>query len=501
MRRLLVCTATLALLCAGNLQAGGTSEAEPDIEAPEDPREEYVVGFQVFDSQGISQANPELAHTIPRLLREEMSQLPERRLSDTEREAQAQALLEEAVVEAGAKVDERVDRLGELRFDTGREDKRTERVEAAREDLEAARAELAAFEALDTSAVDIERTKPLSFPGESADDSAGGPAEGAVTEGTQPFAVDRYPRRLSREEDLDLLITGHIEEVEDTLVVRTEVYSRFLERVVHEQRTAGAPGDTEALLESLREELAEELLGRPWGRLSITSSLDDAAIYVDDRLVGFGEVTLSYTRTGTRDVRASQEGFDDEQQEVEVSRFETTSVELEFPEPESGEVRLESRPEGADVYVGSIWQGVTPLTLQRPADLETAILSREGYLDEKVVLSNQAPHEITRELVPDQGDWPAIVEDRRDSFYSAFGWFALSLPFPVMLNGMYQDIAALYPGGTPSSELSRSEAERLATTANAMLWSARGTTAVSAGLFVNMMVQLVKYIRAGQYAH
>jgi len=148
-----------------------------------------------------------------------------------------------------------------------------------------------------------------------------------------------------------------------------------------------------------------------------------------------------------------------------------------------------------------VWQGVTPLALPRPGTPQTVILSAEGFLDETVVLSPEAPGEIVRELVPDPGNWPEVVQERRDRFYRAFGWFALSIPVPVMLNGMYQDIAALYPGGQPSSELSDAEAQRLAGTANTLLWSARGATVVSVGLFVNMTVHLIQYIRAGQYAH
>jgi hypothetical protein len=195
------------------------------------------------------------------------------------------------------------------------------------------------------------------------------------------------------------------------------------------------------------------------------------------------------------------EGVEKRERTVAVEPSETTRVDLPLVVADGAEVRIESAPAGADVYFGSVWQGVTPITLDRPGSPRTVILSQEGFLDETVVLAPDVPDIITRDLVPDPGNWPEIVQQRRDRFYRAFGWFALSIPIPVMLNGMYQDIAALYPGGQPSPELSAAEADRLATTANTLLWSARGTAAVSAGLFVNMMVHLIQYIRAGQYAH
>jgi hypothetical protein len=151
--------------------------------------------------------------------------------------------------------------------------------------------------------------------------------------------------------------------------------------------------------------------------------------------------------------------------------------------------------------VGSIWQGVTPITLDRPEVAQTVMLEREGFLEETVVLSPEAPPTINRELVPDPGNWPEIVEQRRDRFYRSLGWFALSLPVPIILNGMFTDIEALFPGGEPAPDLSDAEAERLARTANTLLWTTRGTAAISGGLFVNMMVRLIQYIRAGEYSH
>ncbi|MFO7781162.1 MAG: PEGA domain-containing protein, partial [Spirochaetia bacterium] len=285
------------------------------------------------------------------------------------------------------------------------------------------------------------------------------------------------------------------------IVVEVEAYNRFLERSIYRERFVGEAGDSDALVAPIRAGLAEVLLGRPWGTLSVTTSRDDTAIYLDDRLVGFGAVTIDYARTGRREVRVSRDGVSERREMVNVRPSQTAEVDVSLEAVQAGTVRIDSTPSGADVYLGSIWQGVTPITLDRPGAARTVILSREGFLDETVVLSEEVPDRVSRELVPDPGNWPEVVQERRDRFYRAFGWFALSIPVPVMLNGMYQDIAALYPGGQPSPELSDEEARRLAGTANTLLWSARGTTVVSAGLFVNMMVHLIQYIRAGQYAH
>ncbi len=465
--------------------AAGHAEPPPEVEIPEDERDEYLVGFQVFSGEELSEQNRLLSRTIPRLLRERLSVLPEHELSEAEQEALARSLLDEAILKAGNELDAAVAARAKLRFETGREDERRRRLKTAEEKVAQARAKLEAVRAVDAATIEIAGRKPISVGEEDA----------------EPFAPDRLIVRLAREEDLDLLVTGRLEEVDGSIVVEVEAYNRFLEKTVYRDRFVGGAGESDALVAPIRAGLAEVLLGRPWGTLSVTTSRDDTAIYVDDRLVGFGAVTIDYARTGRREVRVSRDGAPERSQVANVMPSETAEVDL-TPEPvQAGTVRIESSPTGADVYLGSIWQGVTPITLDRPGAARTVILSREGFLDETVVLSGEAPDRVSRELVPDPGNWPEVVQERRDRFYRAFGWFALSIPVPVMLNGMYQDIAALYPGGQPSPELSEAEATRLAGTANTLLWSARGTAVVSAGLFVNMMVHLIQYIRAGQYAH
>lgn len=474
----------VALAGAAPVFAGGAPE-EVDVEPPEDEREEFVVGFQVFRGGELGARNRLLVRTVPRLLREQLAVLPEHELSAAERTAIAQALIDETMRESGAALDEAVEDRAGGTFDTGREDERRRELEEADAAVEEARAELAAARRLSPADVEVAAMKPISLGADDAD----------------PVAPDRLAPRVVREEDLDLLVTGSLEELDGTLIAEVSAYHRFLEREVYRDRFAVEPGNTDELVSRMRDGLAEVLLGRPWGRLAVSTSPEEAAIYVDDRLIGFGEATVEYARIGSREIRVSRDGVEERRRVVEVRPSETTAVDMPLLVADGADVRIESRPAGADVYRGSVWQGVTPLALPRPGTPQTVILSEEGFLDETVVLSPEAPGEIVRELVPDPGNWPEIVQERRDRFYRAFGWFALSIPVPVMLNGMYQDIAALYPGGQPSSELSDAEAQRLAGTANTLLWSARGATVVSAGLFVNMTVHLIQYIRAGQYAH
>ncbi|MFO7782495.1 MAG: hypothetical protein R6W94_12820, partial [Spirochaetia bacterium] len=201
-----LCAGVLFSVGAATASASGRGESDVEVEIPEDDRDEYLVGFQVFSGKELSEQNRLLARTIPRLLRERLSVLPEHELSEAEQRALARSLLEEAIRKAGAELDAAVAARAELRFDTGREDERRRRIVAAEEKVAEARAKLEAVKAVDLARVEIADRKPISVGEEDA----------------EPFDPERLAVRLAREEDLDLLVSGTLEELDGSIVVEVE---------------------------------------------------------------------------------------------------------------------------------------------------------------------------------------------------------------------------------------------------------------------------------------
>jgi hypothetical protein len=104
--------------------------------------------------------------------------------------------------------------------------------------------------------------------------------------------------------------------------------------------------------------------------------------------------------------------------------------------------------------------------------------------------------------VPDLVDQAALVDERRAGFYQAFGAFVLSLPVPIVFNGLYQGVLSIFPAdASDNPQLSRDENARLARRGTVYFYVSRGGMFISAGLFVNLAVQLGRYIDASQYKH
>jgi hypothetical protein len=175
-------------------------------------------------------------------------------------------------------------------------------------------------------------------------------------------------------------------------------------------------------------------------------------------------------------------------------------VRLETPQGDA--ITIESDPPGAAVYVESSWRGTTPLAFARPVREVPFRMTLDGYNEAFGALGPGSPSTVRRTLVPAAVDQAVLVEERRDAFYGAFGAFILSLPIPIIFNGLTQSIVSLFPpDGSANPELSAEENRRLATLGTVYFYVSRGGLFVSTGLFVNLAVQLSRYVEASQYKH
>ena len=98
------------------------------------------------------------------------------------------------------------------------------------------------------------------------------------------------------------------------------------------------------------------------------------------------------------------------------------------------------------------------------------------------------------ELVPEDYDPQGLQDRRRRQLYRALGAFAFSIPIPMFCWGYRNDYIATaneleFLGKTAESQIALDKADVFGVVY-------LGTTALSSGLFVNLLVRLIRYIRA-----
>ena len=140
------------------------------------------------------------------------------------------------------------------------------------------------------------------------------------------------------------------------------------------------------------------------------------------------------------------------------------------------------------MYRGSEWLGITPLGVDKPQEPSRILLRRAGYLEFPLYVDPDSGPTATAALVPEDVDPAAVQGQRREELYRALGYFALSIPVPIFLWGYGYDyrVMAAQAGAPASAQL----------TADTLSYLSYGTSAVCAGLFVNLLVRVIRYLRA-----
>jgi PEGA domain len=372
-----------------------------------------------------------------------------------------------------------------------------ERREAVEQTVIEARAALDALNLMDPSGPEIQPVKPIEF-------WSGRPL-GRLLEPV-PIGDDLAPDEEALEEialdaNLDLLIWGVVEEIRGYLKVDFYAYSPYGAGIdLGEAGTVALPSDIGQESEIIAGEIAAALLGRPWGSVFVRTDVNDAAILVDGVLAGFRQASARYLIPGDVTIEVVANGYRTQRQVVTVTDRQTTSLTIDLEQILDRVVRIESAPADADVYVDSVWSGLTPLDLSVPYGPVVVRLRREGYLESRFVIDSDSPDRIARALLPDSVVWADELQEKRDGFYRAMTWFVVSVPVTLILNGVYQSVLSAFPPDDPAP-LTPENWERFGRIGNIFYWASAGGLLVNLGLLVNVGINLFDYLEVGEGAH
>jgi hypothetical protein len=475
-------------------------EEEPVL--VQDSRSSYAVGFSELSALELPPEYRYLATSLPRLIVDAFDSGTDpnvdHTLSPGERTEYARHLtgIEEisAIISLSAAIEQR-DRL--LFAASATDETRL----AAEEAVAAAAARLEKIRALQPAEVLVESSKPIVF--------WQGRSTGRLLEPValnDDFSPDRMSLdRIIADADLDLLIWGVVEEIRGYLKVDFYAHSPYQGSVdIGEAGTVALPTDIGQDAEIIAGEIASVLLGRPWGSVSVTSNVSDAAIYVGGELAGFGRALDRYRVPGETRVEVRAPGFRTLTLPVVVRARNTVELEVELEPITNRTVRLESAPPDADVYVDSVWAGRTPLDVRVPETPQVVRIRAPGHLESRFVMTRESPERVARVLLPETVVWSEEISAKRGEFYRSLTWFVLSVPVTMILNGVYQGIESAYPPPSIYDGLSLEEKQNLepfGQRGNIFYFASGGSLMLNLGLLVNAGINLFEYLDVGEGAH
>ncbi len=427
-----------------------------------DRRPDWSIGFAAFEGKNLSPENNYLTRSFPLLIRERLEGIPEHYFSQAEmRACRRQIIQNERQRLVKAVADDRRTR-DELFFTSEAAKEGAAMYEQRIADNLAAIRELGQ---MDPDQIAFAESKPLRF----------------VSGADGQLVFDRVllsPFQLAKQQDLDVLLWGGFEEVQGFLYFEITVFSTVLGEPVFTYSDAAAPIELYEQFDELVVQLATILWGRDWSSLSVQTVPPGASVWIDEEFQGRSPLIIPYLLPGKKQLRVHSEGYQTLSRTIELAAYEQLMQQIALTPQPRQTFTLNSDPPGATVYRGSEWLGTTPLSIEEPEELGRFLLRREGYLDFPLYLEPSVDQSQSAELLPQQLDPTEMQTRRRNELYGAFGAFALSVPLPMFF-GSY-----------------RREYRDMGMDISWLTYAYFGTYAISGGLFVNLLVRLIRYLRA-----
>ncbi len=450
---------------------------------PIDEKEEWVFAFSALTADNLDPDFHYLSYSIPLLLTERFIQLPEHVMSDDEITGYRRFLLQQKSAELGSKLSENLRDRDLLLFRQTKDKSEYTRME---EEISSLREKLQRLRDIDPALIQVDPDKSAAL---LAENEAG------------TLLPPPGPKIESILGEGDLLVYGSASEVQGYIIIEISAYSRYAEKNIFRKTYAAEPENLDDEIEALSRDVTSILLGRPWAALSVTADRDHAEISIDGEIAGYGSAELPFLKPGLHTVHVAAPEFLDYEETVGLMAGRDRSINVTMQKREGETVLIGSEPAGADVYLDSIWAGRTPLTLTLPGQPRVVNLRKDGYHSSAFALTPDSPNEIHRRLISGRYDFAAEFEHEKDEFYTALGLFVLSVPAPIILGGMYQNITALFPGGSPAPGLDHVETVQLIDTGSALYYSYLGSIIISGFFLVNVFISLFEYIDAGETYH
>jgi len=382
----------------------------------EQEKEPWRIGYSVFSSYNLNKETQYLTYSIPRLLRNNLSSCSAHTLTEAEKKALSMQKYKKQLDKLQVELTQLRVQQSELLF-------KEEVAEKTRQDLiEKIKDKEKEINQLSYTDMDFGASKrPIAFP------------EKDNTKGLIELPIVYEEQR----KNFEYIVEGAIEAIQNYLYIRIKIYSTIEEKPVFTFRDAVRGEEVEKIVPTVVSDMAETFLGNKWGTLRVeTKPADEGIVFVNGKMYGRGTTEIPYLIQGTYSIEIISENYKDITDTVQVKAGETSVFETELQSLNLDTVRIESVPETADVYVGSVWQGSTPLVITRPETAKELTVIKEGYEPGRIKLTPEGEKLFTVSLERQVLNRADVIEKERNEFYFAFGFFGLSVGTSVLLKGL-----------------------------------------------------------------
>ena len=439
-----------------------------------DEKDEWIVGVAAFTGDQLSRENSYLLSSVPLLIRNALSAIDIHNMDQDEKNAYSRRLLIDDIREKKLNLARQYETYDQLHF-TGSVENRV----AAYERIEKIQTQIDSIVTLDPSTVFIIDQKRIVL-AESSDGNLLSP-------------VLTNPKLRAERESLDILIWGAIEQLDEYLALDIGVYERAIDATTF-YSTAGSRENIGIRIGEIAAEIISVVYGDEWGSLKVEAPDAQSRIWLDSKYLGRGSRFVDFVPAGAHTVRVEAPGYKPAEFKIVVENMAVASLVAVPGDVQTSQIRILTNPPGALTYVGSIWRGRTPVELETPREPMQARITIDGYNEYQLSIGTDEIGDIEITLIPAVFRESRLVDTKRDGFYRSLGLFALSVPIPVFLASLQDELEIAYERQFGTAGASDPMTIQLNNRMRAAGSGSIGGYFIAGAMLVNAFVDLFEYI-------
>lgn len=294
---------------------------------------------------------------------------------------------------------------------------------------------------------------------------------------------------------LDILVFGKCSDAHSYLSVQLYLYIADSMDTFTIPLAYSAYDQMEELVQELSRPLATAIMGREYSRLVNRLEPLNAELYVNNKKWDFN-TGIFYEKTSL-ELNAIASGYISTSRTIDIIPGQDAIIDFKLVEKAGSSFIVETEPEGASLFVDSVYMGVTPFLLDSSDYNRVFRLEMEGMESNTSIVRAGVSLFPPVSLLPDEGKgFGGRFEKNKDAFYTSLGFFIISLPVSVLSYGVFKswyndlDELARIDGSLFSEEQVQSMLDKYYT-AQTIFWI---SAVISGSLAVNSIIHLVKYI-------
>ncbi|MFA7204490.1 MAG: PEGA domain-containing protein, partial [Candidatus Caldatribacteriota bacterium] len=140
-----------------------------------------------------------------------------------------------------------------------------------------------------------------------------------------------------------------------------------------------------------------------FGSISVNSNPQGAKVYLDNNYTGDTPLNIRNVPVGRHNIRVELSGFEDWVTNITVSASQVERISMDLKSRTSvGSIAFNSIPQGADIYLNDVYEGLTPLNLTNINTGKYEVkISLQGYEDwfEEIEVSPSLTTRVYAELI------------------------------------------------------------------------------------------------------